>query len=86
MKQRLPPQRYLAKMPPIVNSIALYRPTYRKRIKRLFYRLIVVLLGHQKLRANHSDCVYGQDDPANGAQDKGLVEFPADEEAVIVVV
>ena len=50
------------------------------------YGLVVIFTGHYEFRANDSDGVDGQDDPADCAQDPGFVQFPADEEAVVVVV
>lgn len=48
---------------------------------------LVIILGHQDICCNRdAETVEQKDDPTDCAKDKGLVQCPADEEAVVVIV
>ena len=75
-------------MPPVVNLLPYIISSIARwgALLRLGYGFVVVLLRHQEFRPNDGDGIDRQNDPADCAQNPRLVEFPADEEAVVVVV
>lgn len=53
---------------------------------RLWNHLVVILRRQHKGGADNTGCVEKKDNPADSAEDPGLVEGPADEEAVVVLI
>jgi len=50
------------------------------------YRLIIVFRLHEVGSSRYADSIEKQNTPGDGAQDPAAVEFPADKEAIVVVV